>query len=436
MNGINMNMATEQKIPGHLVVFLLLAALFCTYLRISLLFIYPLLVLAIFVGFRWKLDRDAIILFIFLLAIWLFSFRNGFNFKYNLVSFYYLIPFLLLLFAVPPKIATERNYLRIFMDSITVVAVINNLIGIVQYIITPNDDSFSGIYGRFTVSQNGLSIVNAILFFYHITAYQHNRRTYSMVLAGFFIVSSVMGFYGAGLLVLIGALVLTYFKVKLSNIIQLILFTAATVLAVYVVMKLISPSTLEYNLNIIDRFMNATGSNVPRKLVIFQNYFEAYSTHFVDMLFGSGPGTFNSRSAFMVGSPGYFDIDIIKSNHQPYFFREYAYTLWNPSNTGPFDGFMNQPFTSLLAILGEYGLIFTILLFYAVTRRFSFFVKEGNRRAQDEGVSLEFRMYKFCSIFTLLLAIIDNYIEYPEIMALLLITIRFSQQELRKAFDV
>lgn len=433
---INMDLTTEKKLSGHQIGFLLLAILLGTYLRVSLLLIYPILVIIIFMAFHWKLDRNAIYLFLFVLFIWLLSFRNGFHLKYNIVSFYFFIPFLLLLFAVPPKTDHQRNYLKMLMDALTLVAIINNIFGIIQFIIKPGDDRFEGIYGSFTVSQNGLSLINAVLFFYHLTVYQFQKKSINLVLFIFFLICSVMGFYGAGMMVLILTLILTFFNIRLKNILKLIIITGATLAGVIMLMKLISPATFDYNVAIIKRFLHPSAANAPRKLIIFQNYFNAYTSNLIDFLFGSGPGTFNSRSAFMVGSPSYFNLGIIKSDAQPYFFREYAYTLWNPSNTGPYDGFMNQPFTTILSILGEYGLIFTILLFYTLSNRYKYFVRLGNKMAKAQGVSIEFRMYKFCSILALLLILIDNYLEYPEIIAMLLITIKFSQQELRKAFNV
>lgn len=414
----------------------LLALLFSTYLRISFLFIYPFLVVALFYWFKWKLDWNAVYLLVFVLFCWLFSFRNGFHLKYNLVSLYYFLPFLLLLFAIPTKLATEKNYLKMLMDALTVIVIVNNIIGFAQYIRFPNDDSFSGLYGTFTVSQNGLAILNAILFFYHFSVYQYFRKRKNLLLSLFFLVSMVMGFYGAGLMVLIATMMLTFFRIRLRNIVQLAFLTVITLSLIMLIMKLISPATLEYNLAIIDKFLNATGSNAPRKLIAFQNYFNGYISNPLDLLFGSGPGTFNSRTAFMVGSPTYFNVDIIKSAAQPFYFREYAYTLWNASNTGPYDGFMNQPFSSVLSILGEYGVLFAAGVFYVQFNRFRNIVRSGYANAKQQGVQTELKMFKFCSIFALLLICIDNYMEYPEVIALLLVIVRLSHQNMKSAFNV
>ena len=179
--------------------------------------------------------------------------------------------------------------------------------------------------------------------------------------------------------------------------------------------------------------LDPTAANAPRKIIVFRNYFNAYTSDLADLLFGSGPGTFNSRSAFMVGSPSYFSVAFIKSAEQPPYFRDYAYTLWNPSNTGPYDGFMNQPFTSLLALLGEYGLLVTMTIGYVALKKFRYYVNAGRQVVRQAGLSVEYKMFRFCSIFVLLLIIIDNYIEYPEIIALLLIVVKICQQRLKGA---
>ncbi len=435
MDGINMGLIAEKKLSVHHAVLFLIALLFCTYFRVALLVIYPLLTIFLFYLFSWKLNRDALYLLGFTFLFWLLSFRDGIYLKYNLVSFYFYVPFILLLCASPSKINSERNFLKMLMYPLTFVAIINNFFGFTQYIRIPKDDSFEGLYGTFTVSQNGLSLINAILFFYHLCMYQKNKKNIFLVFAIFFIVSSFMGFYGAGMMAFLGAIALTYFRIRLKNIFILVFSLVFILALVYVLMKSVSPLTLDYNVNIIKRFLDPAAANAPRKIIIFRNYFNGYTSDIPDLLFGSGPGTFNSRSAFMVGSPTYFNADFIKSADQPHYFRDYAYTLWNPSNTGPYDGFMNQPFTSILALLGEYGLLITLGILYVMISRFRHFVNTGEPLAKKFGLSVEYKMFRFCSIFAILLLIIDNYLEYPEILALLLIIVKLSQQRVRSVSE-
>ena len=422
----------QQKLFSYKVIFLLLAVLFCTYFRLSLLFIYPLITIVVFYLFNWKLSRNAVWIFGILLICWLLSFRHGLYLKYNIVSFYYYLPFLLLLLANPHPEKEHPNFFKLLMNALTAIVIINDIPGIIQYWMYPNDDSFVGIYGIFTVSQNGLSLLNAILFFYYLAKYQDNKIHINLVLLLFFLVCCVLGFYGAGQMVLIVSIILTFLKIKGKNILQLVAVSIVALSIMVVLMKLISPNTLDYNINIIRLFLDPSAPGAPRKLTAFQNYFISYPSHFDDFLFGSGPGTFNSRSAFMVGSPTYFNFDFIKSATQPFYFKNYAYPLWNYSNTGPYDGFMNQPFSSILTLLGEYGLIFTSLILLVISHRFIYYSRMDSKLIKHAGVTVETKMYKFCSIFAVLLVIIDNYIEYPEIIALLLIITKLSRQQLNK----
>jgi len=177
MDAINIGLIAEKRLSVHHAVLYLIALLFCTYFRITLLVIYPLLVVFLFYLFSWKLDRNALYLLGFTFLFWLLSFRDGIYLKYNLVSLYFYIPFILLLCATPSKINPERNFLKMLMYPLTFVAIINNFFGLAQYIRIPKDDSFEGLYGTFTVSQNGLSLINAILFFYHLCMYQKNKKS-------------------------------------------------------------------------------------------------------------------------------------------------------------------------------------------------------------------------------------------------------------------
>jgi hypothetical protein len=408
--------------------FFFIAVLFFTVFRVALLLIYPIIVLAFFYVLKWKMSYQGLLLIGVMLLFWIFSFRDGVFLKYNLVSLYYFIPFVLLLFAVPGPAFSRRSLLTALMVVLTAVGIINNIVGIIQYSLNPGDDNFLGIYGQFTVSQNGLSLLNGLLSFYYFILFQQTKKRLHLIGSLFFIICCVMGFYGAGMMALLVSLVLYYFRFSFTNIFRLIVITAVVVSLVYLLMYWISPNTLEYNINILKKFWTASRESAPRKLVIVFNYLDAYLSHIVDFLFGSGPGTFNSRSAFMVGSPTYFNLDLIKSDAKPAYFISYAYTLWNPSNTGPYDGFMNQPFSSLLALLGEYGFIFTSLLAIFLLRSYRYYKSLGRNQGQS---AIANKMYRFVTIYLIVLIIIDNYIEYPEVTALLILIMKLCETEIK-----
>jgi hypothetical protein len=320
---------------------------------------------------------------------------------------------------------------KIFFYSLTFFVILNDIFGIMQYFTNPDDDSFRGIYGKFTVTQNGLALLNSVLFFFYLQRFLIDKRKLNLFFAFFFIFCTVLGFYGAGMVVLLVSVAFYYIRFKVKSLIRILFISIFLGVGVVMLMISISPKTFEYNVNIFKRFLSPSGPSAPRKLKIGYDYLGHYSSDPVSLAFGSGPGTFNSRSAFMVGSPSYFPNYPVKSEVQPYYFKNFAYELWNPSNITRYDGFVSQPFSSLLAFFGEYGLIFSLLLLYGIYtmyQRVRKLYSKAERAAGKE--SIYARMYRFLLVFMFFLIAIDNYIEYPEVVGLLLIMIKLSEVQI------
>ncbi len=424
-----MNTAKPSIINYYKLVIVGLLVLLTTFLRVSLLVLSPLIVFFLIYDLKFNI-RTSLINLLFVIAIsYIISLFNGGYFKYNLLSFFYVIPFLFLLFTKPQKKDLFPNLFDFFILVLTFITFISNIIGFIQYINFPNDDSFAGLYGRFTVTQNGLSIINALLFYYYLKKYFISNNLFHFVLSFIFGLSFIMGFYGGGVMAVIATFFIQSLEMKPSRILQTVILSLLVILVVGSSIYLVRPQTLRYNLNIINRFSGKTNEPAPRKLLSYRNYYIAYKENTRDLLFGSGPGTFNSRSAFVIGSPDYFKpAASLKSSVQPYYFKNFAYTLWNANNTGKWkDGFMNQPFSSLLAFLGEYGLIFTSLFFIYYIRQHRTVMKYA---IYDEEKKLIKDTYNFISILLIFLLIIDNYAEYPEISILMILLMKLAEREL------
>jgi hypothetical protein len=385
--------------------------------------------LIIFYGLR--PSATAILLLAFVSICFALSFFNGTYLNYKLLSLFYVIPFLLLFFALPPSSSNYGYLLKYFIISTAMIALLNDLVGFVQVAENPkSDDSFLGLYSQYSISLIGLTLINNVLFMYFFTLGFYRKSITLIAIAMFFLLCFVLGFYGAGLIVAVIAFTLTFLRFKLISLLKTIGIALGVCVLVYVSMRILKPDALEYNVNNLRIIFNSTLENGPRKLTAFYNYAVSYPHDLKDFLFGSGPGTFNSRSAFMVGSPSYFQaVQFIKSPHQPYYFRDYAYTLWNEKNTVQalyLDGFRNQPFSSVLAFLGEYGLLFTlalVLLYYSYYKRVAGIYSglKGNVAAEAT-----FRFFKYLIILLPMLLLIDNFVEYPEIMILIALGIKFS----------
>lgn len=412
------------------------AALTCTFLRISLLIIYPVLVLLIGLFYRWKMTSAALITFALIAISLMLSFTGGIFLKYKLLSLYYILPLIALIFAgMNIRKGAAQDSLRIFMKCLAVIVLINDVVGLVQIAVYPkSDDNFTGIYSEFSVSLNGLTLMNAIIFFYYFMRYNQSGRYIFLSTSIFFLICSILGFYGAGVIVCTMAFIFSFFSFRFVSVFKTLFITLITIGFVYVAMLFIKPSALRYNIANIKNLASFDAQTGPRKLKAFYNYAISYPRDWKDLLFGSGPGTFNSRSAFMVGSPAYFTkFQSIKDSQQPYYFKNYAYTLWNDSNTSQalyLDGFRNQPFSSLLAFLGEYGLIFTSVFFLFLYNQYKKMEKAYRQFNNNHEAEIYFRTYKFSVILLGLLFVIDNFFEYPEVMLPIILLMRFSYQGL------
>lgn len=419
------------------VFFLLLILLTVTFLRISLLLIYPFLVVVFLFYFRMKVMRILVVLLIFIALGWLLSLLNGWYPVYNMISLYYMIPFLFLLFSVPSAASYwKQDLVVLFFRILTPVMLINNLVGFLQVIYKfDTDDEFTGLYASFTLSQNGLAIINSILSFYYLALYSAGRKNKDLIWFLFFFMSGIMGFFGGGLIAFALSTMLSFIGFNLARFIKAVMIVAVIIVAAYYSILLIRPKVLRYNKNNISDILSLDLKNGPRKGIAFYNYCMAYPAHPKDFLFGSGPGTFNSRTAFMVGSPSYFTaVRFFKCSRQPYYFKNYAYTLWNETNTSPDlfqDGYRNQPFSSILSFLGEYGVLFTLLFMAGYIAYFLRVMKilPAHNGSPNQSYRLLFR---FLTPFLFLLLLIDNFLEYPEIILPIVIIMKLLHIELLK----
>lgn len=405
-----------------------------TLFRVSLLVIYPIVVIAIGIFLRYRITAYLVFLCLILFLGSVLSFLNGGFITYKILSLYYMLPLLLLLFGRPGMNVNPAITTRQFFYWLTIIAIINDIVGLGQVILNPiSDDSFIGIYSGFSVSMNGLVILNAVLFFYHFATYLSTRSVRDLLLALFFLIACVLGFYGAGLVIIVLAFILTFFRFRLGSILKVLVISLVSLIAVYYLLLNIKPAVLEYNISNVKKIASFDVEKGPRKIRSFYNYATSYPKDVKDFLFGSGPGTFNSRTAFIIGSPSYFSAAApIKSESKPFYFRNYAYTLWNESNTSQAlyqDGFRNQPFSSILAFLGEYGLIFTAFFFIF----YLYYFNELHRRVKDlpnRKIHSYLLLQRFFLILLPLLLLIDNYFEYPEIMLVLIVPIKLMEMEM------
>jgi len=399
-----------------------------TYLRAAIFLVYPLLPL-VAGAYGLRLSRFTAALGLSAALATLLAVLNEEHLlTANLLLSLLLVgPVLLILFAEPVVTGASSasdKHVATFFRSLLTIQVVNNLIGIAQFIAWRYDDAFVGVYGRHGQSVHGLGVINAILFIYLYARWRHARTAFNLAAALFFGLSAVMAFFGLALVTLVGALAVFHWRWLLHPVrmVGLLLVVGVIVGMLYATSK----KTLDYNVRNVTILYEAVADSdvdvVPRKLRLFLNYSAVYRRDPIRLLFGTGPGTFNSRASFLLNGDysegNIFEraLGVSTSNVA----RRYAHPLWSTYLVSkPFqDGTLNQPFSSLIALLSEYGLVFTLLVAYGLRRRVTRVLRHLERIAAKG--SFEARVQrdwlKMATIFVVGMLIGDNQLEFTEVL--------------------
>ena len=163
----------------------------------------------------------------------------------------------------------------------------------------------------------------------------------------------------------------------------------------------------------VERFLT---TKTPRKILAFRSYFEKITNSKSNILLGIGPGTYNSRTSFLLNGEYTKNPIFKKISSEPPLAVKYIYPLWNSKITYQYnDGTRNEPFSSFLSVLSEYGLIITLMLIYLLFKLYQRVSKVDNRNKF---------FIQFIFLFFALNLMLENYVEYPEFFLLAIIIIK------------
>jgi len=199
-----------------------------------------------------------------------------------------------------------------------------------------------------------------------------------------------------------------------------------------------SSRTFSYNYNIMNNTVAmliegdfSDESEMPRKLTVFYNYSKVFMDDIKLFLFGTGPGTFNSRTSFLLNGD-YSNNLLVKlmGASQPEYALDNAYALWNRNilSIQFNDGTRNQPFSSVLALLAEYGFIFSLVLLLIVFHKIKGLLSglhnasiHATDPSEQRGYLVNREFLIVAGIFTILLLLSNNLIENTEILVFIII---------------
>jgi hypothetical protein len=287
------------------------------------------------------------------------------------------------------------------------------------------DDGFLGLYGISGLNMHTLSIINFTYAIYHF-----NIKNYKWFL--FFAFCGFMCFYGLGLLLFILAFSITLLMTLNKRYLVYVLFSPVIVIGIIVFTSVLNPKIFNYmGNNLIDSYMALETLSydkemedvlehkrvaTPRKLLSFVGGYNRITSDYGILFYGTSPGTYNSRTSFLLNGE-YSSSKMAKFvNNQPKFAIADIYPLWNKDINYQYnDGTRNQPFSSVLSFVMEYGILISIM---AV-----FLLKDVYSRIRDSNKNLKL-FVRFFFLFFVLNILSENYLEYPELMVLVIILLK------------
>ena len=270
------------------------------------------------------------------------------------------------------------------------------------------------------------SLVNFIYCIYYFTKENYKK-------AVFFLLSGFMCFYGLGLLLFIGALAIVFLiNLKKKYVKYIILLPLSVWLVIFITTK-INPAAFSYMNNNIDRVLYTISNKrpyenelkdvkkfktvkTPRKIMVFEGGLGVI-TNPTFFLFGISPGTYNSRVSFLLNGE-YTRNKLFKNiRNRPFYADRDVYPLWNKNITFQYnDGTRNEPFSSLLALIVEYGVLQTLLICLLLWHSYK------RLKAQNDNYKF---FIQFLFVFFFLNILTENYFEYPEFILLIILYFGF-----------
>lgn len=350
-------------------------------------------------------------------------------FVFNLLfSLYLIITTLLLVTAKPVKREKHLNknyfkkFFKIFSYTLVFVNISAAIYGLLVFATADYpEDVFTGLYGKGGFGSHSLSVVNFL-----VATYYFFEKKYKQF--AFFFVCGILGFYGQGLVIFVLAFGLVLLPVLLKNVTTFIKIGIIGV-SFFAVVYLVNPSNFDYiRINIayanlvfdkfdydheISQMKKHRRTWVPRYITFLEGSRRLMFSDPKVLLLGTSPGTFNSRVAF------YLNGDFIQNktykklfNYKTTYHYEYVYPILNRKYLAAVpwnDGTRNQPFSSLVSVVLEYGLIAGLIILFLFFSSIKKIIEKLNRKENK-------RFVLFILFYSFILFLFQYYLEVIEII--------------------
>ena len=402
--------------------------------------LYPVLVFLLFIVLKLKISESDLLFVLVLVSVaFVSSLIEGFYLPKILFSLYLILPSYFLVVARTSYLPSLRGHFLFtsFFKKSAIILIVVNISALIYYFFlvdtsTHNyEDSFTGLFGSAGFGSHTLSLVNLIFSVFFL----YRRKIWHFL---FFLVCGVMGFYGLGLVMF----AITFMILYASEIFKqwkALLALFITFLVIGLVINTFNARNLKYIEKNIKQAMLVFESydyqdemnkskrlevtEIPRFITFLDGTRQRVFNDLKVFIVGTGPGGYNSRTAF------YFNGDFVQNEwfknnfaDRSKYHEEDIFPLINSKlRKRPFnDGTRNQTFSSIIAMLLEYG------IFIGGYFLFRFFYKLKSIKNRLAGLKQK-KSIDFLFLFTIVIMAFQNYLEYPELILPIVLLFKFSE---------
>ena len=411
--------------------YIFIAIMFLTPLRALTTYIMPLFVIIFMVeaGINLSIKSKWFLTFVFISI--LFGIFGQTTYLQNVVDYCWrYVP--VMIFALTLYRIKDYNKFNLdkFVGISGKVLIIIDILGFIFYFFTDSgEDGLGKAYSTHFQGVHGLAMINVIYFFYYYSKLMYKYEKQVLMKSLFFFVSFFFCFYGLGFVLFIICMSIFFILKYVKRIRQLIMILSVAIICSIVINK-VNPHFFEYtliNLTIDDE----NDLNQRRKLLLFVNYEKYLDKEFPMSLIGTGPGGFCSRTAFDFNIDGGNKVSHFLGHTMPVHHKNYVYPLrnkWVTSFEEGTDGTRNQPFSSLLSILAELGVVPAVIFFgFYVSLIIHFYIKSKRHYLYS---------YLFlANLFFIVCSIVEMWIESTEFLFFLIFNLIVYSNILKQRYD-
>ena len=285
--------------------------------------------------------------------------RGTTDVSHVVLSFWILLPIFLLLFSEPHNINPVLIMLLPYMKRMFLYILFAiNIIGAYSWMTSPKIDMFGYGYGmNHYETVHGLAMVDTYFLLYFIIRGFTNGFNRQRVLCISFFIFCIYGCqYGLGLICLfVTFIVMLIYAKQVKSLLTLCLILLIGIYA-------LNTETFAYERENIEKAQKGEDS---RKVTMFMDFLKVQTENIDIVLFGTGAGGYNSRTANLLSrdTRNVFT-DLLGNKNQPPYYKKYIYPLWNKSfvsQASHTDGTRNKPYSNLVSLWAEFGIVFFIV---------------------------------------------------------------------------